>query len=77
MVVRYADNIYKGFATALAIVLSGLIESRIFPNSFLINTIFLAGATLVFASSVMFSVVSRRDAAVSLEASTSTVVGAV
>ena len=61
LVVKYADNIYKGFASALAIVLSGLCEAKLFPHSFDINVVFLLGSLLVSMSSMLFILITRRD----------------
>lgn len=61
LVVKYADNIHKGFASAIAIVLSGLLESRLFPHSFDINMVFIIGSALVLLSSIIFVLITRRE----------------
>jgi UDP-sugar transporter A1/2/3 len=45
MVVKYADNILKGFATSVSIILSSVASTFIFD--FKITNLFLIGASLV------------------------------
>ena len=52
VVVKYADNILKGFATSLSIVLSSVISY--FFLSFVITSKFMIGATLVCGSSYLY-----------------------
>lgn len=61
LVVKTSDNIHKGFASALAIILSGFIESYLFPNSFSINLFFMLGSLFVVLSSFMFVVISSNS----------------
>ncbi len=60
LVVKYSDNIHKGFANSLSIVLCGFIESYIFPNSFQINNTFSFGSLLVIISSLSFVAITNR-----------------
>ena len=53
MVVKYADNILKGFATSLAIVLTCVIS--VFLFDFSLTARFAAGAALVLYSTYMYS----------------------
>lgn len=53
LVVKYADNILKGFATSLAIVISCLASVYLFD--FQITLMFTIGALLVIASIFMYS----------------------
>lgn len=53
VVVKYADNILKGFATSLAIILSCILSIHLF--GFIINFEFVAGASLVIASVFLYS----------------------
>lgn len=53
MVVKYADNILKGFATSLAIVISCIVSVYLFD--FVISVQFIAGATLVITSVFLYS----------------------
>lgn len=53
VVVKYADNILKGFATSLAIILSCILSIYLF--GFMINFEFVAGASLVIASVFLYS----------------------
>ncbi|KAK9511751.1 hypothetical protein O3M35_000354 [Rhynocoris fuscipes] len=53
LVVKYADNILKGFATSLAIVISCV--SSMYFFDFKINLTFIAGATLVITSIFLYS----------------------
>jgi UDP-sugar transporter A1/2/3 len=52
-VIKYADNILKGFATAIAIVVSGLVSY--FFLDFVPTTLFLFGVLLVMVSTAMYS----------------------
>lgn len=53
MVVKYADNILKGFATSLAIVLSTVFSIFIFD--FMISIEFMVGTAFVMASIFLYS----------------------
>jgi len=53
MVVKYADNIVKGFATALSIVLCGAVSAKLF--GFVPSTKFVVGSTMVVAASTMYA----------------------
>lgn len=53
MVVRYADNILKGFATSLAIVLSCVVS--IYAFGFVLSFNFVSGTGLVIASVFLYS----------------------
>ena len=57
MVVKYADNILKGFATSGAIIVSCVAASYIFRNSGSeseLNSMFIVGATVVSLSAFMY-----------------------
>ncbi|CAG8506475.1 6780_t:CDS:1 [Ambispora gerdemannii] len=54
LVVKYADNILKGFATSISIILSFLASLWIFTDTS-ISTAFLAGSTLVLAATYIYS----------------------
>ena len=51
VVIKYADNILKGFATSISIVISSLISSWLFDFS--ITALFFAGAAPVLVSIVL------------------------
>ncbi|RIA92447.1 nucleotide-sugar transporter-domain-containing protein [Glomus cerebriforme] len=53
MVVKYADNILKGFATSISIILSFLASVYLFE--FIVTSTFLLGATLVLTATYMYS----------------------
>ncbi|XP_054260254.1 UDP-N-acetylglucosamine transporter-like [Macrosteles quadrilineatus] len=53
MVVKYADNILKGFATSLAIVISCIVSEYLFD--FTITFQFVLGAAMVIASVFLYS----------------------
>jgi len=53
MVVKYADNILKGFATSISIILSFLASIYLFD--FIVTSTFLMGATLVLIATYMYS----------------------
>ncbi|KAL9541704.1 hypothetical protein MBANPS3_008966 [Mucor bainieri] len=54
IVVKYADNILKGFATSLSIIVSGIISIYLF--SFQPSGVFIAGAMIVMASSYLYGI---------------------
>jgi hypothetical protein len=49
VVVKYADNVLKGFATSLSILLSSAVSSFYF-HDISINTAFVTGAVIVLSS---------------------------
>jgi UDP-sugar transporter A1/2/3 len=49
IVVKYADNVLKGFATSLSILLSSLVSAMYFADID-INYYFLVGASIVLSS---------------------------
>lgn len=53
-VVKHADNVLKGFATSISIILSTLLSYLLFEN-FNPTTYFYYGATLVITSTLMYS----------------------
>ncbi|XP_071536142.1 UDP-galactose translocator-like [Panulirus ornatus] len=61
MVVKYADNILKGFATSLAIVISTV--SSVFMFGFVITFQFVVGAALVIGSIFLYSHEPKKPAA--------------
>ncbi|KAI9281640.1 nucleotide-sugar transporter [Sporodiniella umbellata] len=52
IVVKYADNILKGFATSLSIIVSGIISIYLF--NFQPSGVFILGALVVMASSYLY-----------------------
>lgn len=52
-VIKYADNILKGFATSISIILSSII-SYFFLKDFVPNSLFLAGSALVIAATFLY-----------------------
>ena len=53
MVIKYADNILKGFATSLSIILSTV--ASVFVFDFVITIYFLIGSALVFFATYLYS----------------------
>lgn len=53
VVIKYADNILKGFAAAAAIIISCVVSMYIF--NFKLSTLFVIGATLVIVATYMYS----------------------
>lgn len=53
-VVKHADNVLKGFATSISIILSTLLSFCLFDN-FNPTTNFYCGATIVIISTIMYS----------------------
>ncbi len=54
-VIKYADNILKGFATSIAIIVSCLASSYLFST--VIDTVFAFGTMLVVVSVMLYSYV--------------------
>lgn len=54
MVIKYADNIAKGFATALSIVICGFVSIRLFEFS--PTDMFILGSLVVIVATMMYSV---------------------
>uniref|UniRef100_A0A6M2DX28 Putative nucleotide-sugar transporter n=1 Tax=Xenopsylla cheopis TaxID=163159 RepID=A0A6M2DX28_XENCH len=59
MVVKYADNILKGFATSLAIIISCIVSIYIF--NFHLTLQFTIGAVFVICSIFMYSYIPKSD----------------
>lgn len=55
LVIKYADNILKGFATSIAIIISCLASSYLFDT--IINLVFAVGTLMVVISVVLYSYV--------------------
>jgi len=53
LVIKYADNILKGFATSIAIIVSCLASAYLFNT--VINMVFAFGTLLVVVSVVLYS----------------------
>jgi len=53
VVIKYADNILKGFASSAAIIISCIVSMYIFD--FELSTLFVIGATLVIIATYMYS----------------------
>tara|TARA_B110001452_G_scaffold254182_1_gene245512 strand:- start:66 stop:473 length:408 start_codon:yes stop_codon:yes gene_type:complete len=62
LVMKYADNVVKGFATSLSIVLSSLVSWFIPSFHFAPTIIFSLGSTLVIVATVLYSSSDRRAA---------------
>ncbi len=54
VVVKFADNVIKGFATAIALVISSFVSISILHDSEF-TLMFALGASLVLGSSVVYS----------------------
>eukprot|EP01039_Chlorochromonas_danica_P009790 gene9790-10828_t len=59
MVVKYADNVLKGFATSISILLSALV-SAIYFHDISINQSFAAGAVIVLGSVYLYGYVPAK-----------------
>ena len=55
MVMKYADNVVKGFATSLSIVLSSVVSAFIPALGFQPSIMFVAGSTLVILATLLYS----------------------
>jgi len=60
LVMKYADNVVKGFATSLSIVLSSIASWFIPSFDFTPSAAFLLGSSLVIASTIMYSSIPAR-----------------
>ncbi|CBY23860.1 unnamed protein product [Oikopleura dioica] len=58
MVIKYADNILKGFATSLSIVLSSILSVFLFDYS--ITLMFTFGASLVIGAVYLYSIPAKK-----------------
>jgi UDP-sugar transporter A1/2/3 len=58
MVIKYADNILKGFATSLSIVLSSILAVFLFDYS--ITLMFTFGASLVIGAVYLYSIPAKK-----------------
>ncbi len=56
--VKYADNLYKGFGHSLSLVICNSVSSVVFEDTN-INEAFMMGSFLVLASSVSFAAVAQ------------------
>ncbi|XP_014292115.1 UDP-N-acetylglucosamine transporter [Halyomorpha halys] len=59
LIIKYADNILKGFATSLAIVISGV--ASVFLFDLRITTLLTTGAALVIGSIILYSLPAKVD----------------
>ena len=64
VVVKYADNILKGFATSISIVLSCLASVILFD--FIITTTFVLGAVFVIYATYLYGKLFDKDLIVSI-----------
>ena len=53
VVIKYADNILKGFATSISIIVSCIASVYLFETQ--INSIFILGTSFVVVSTVLYS----------------------
>ena len=70
LVMKYADNVVKGFATSLSIVLSSLVSWFIPSFHFAPTAMFTLGSTLVITATVLYSSTDRRAGGTSVGAAT-------
>ena len=57
LVLKYADNILKGFATSAAILMSGVVSHYLFD--FVPSTIFVVGGTVVVFAILLYATPDR------------------
>lgn len=65
MVVKYADNVLKGFATSFSVVVSCLVSAHTLEHAHLSGT-FLLGASVVVGSALVYSLYPSDAVATSL-----------
>ena len=58
MVIKYADNILKGFATSLSIVLSSILS--VFLFDYTITLMFTVGGALVISAVYLYSIPAKK-----------------
>ena len=58
LVIKYADNILKGFATSLSIILTGVV-SLLFLDDFSLSPYFMLGTLLVMAATILYSMPAK------------------
>lgn len=59
LVIKYADNILKGFATSISIVLSAVVSMYMF--NFVVTPYFAVGSLLTFMATFMYSTSGRKS----------------
>ena len=59
LVIKYADNILKGFATSLSIILSTV--ASVFIFNFVVTGYFLVGSLMVFTATYLYSKPERKE----------------
>lgn len=59
MVVKYADNVLKGFATSISIILSAIVSAMYFQD-ISINKSFCVGALVVLSSVYLYGYVPSK-----------------
>jgi solute carrier family 35 (UDP-sugar transporter), member A1/2/3 len=74
MVVKYADNVLKGFATSLSIVLSAIISAVYFQDVSL-NTAFIAGSAVVLGSVYLYGYTPQTPRPVTLATDSTVALG--
>jgi len=68
LIMKYADNVVKGFATSLSIVLSSLVSWFIPSFNFVPSASFLVGSSLVIAATLLYSTIPAKAASASAAA---------
>ena len=61
IVVKYADNVLKGFATSISVVLSCIVASFLFHGESEFNPLFFSGALIVCMSAFIFSSFPKKE----------------
>jgi len=56
VVVKYADNILKGFATSISIVIGGVVSACIASFAFQVDIFFVAGSIVVVIATVLYAI---------------------
>jgi len=69
LIMKYADNVVKGFATSLSIVLSSVVSWFIPSFEFEPNSAFVLGSSMVIAATILYSAIPSKTTTQVLEAS--------